>query len=345
MIDFDVRNNLDPESYANTSEARPKAECPVYPILANKEAVVVWDQERNDFGAVAVVRDHLSCLNCPNSTGCGHIRILKSLESSIFLPENASRLLKSLEDEYPTEEANNGKALSYQAIPFCYSPLNSLAGKEIMIMQRSQDKLILKPTLPTGIRCKSCGSYWSTEDPVKENWLFQSDVPVFMDIGIVSAEVYRVHCTNVACLWNFQYDGLEDGLLNMGTYMVSHKLLRRFMISFLHGRMPIYVFHTIYVREKRDEGLSCEISTFSYNKFKDAWYSYLELLDIDIDQGFGCEICKNAPDIVLMDATSLSFRKELTHWRSFLVEVEQTKEPVIPRYSYVEVVQIPYSNF
>ncbi|XP_065064713.1 uncharacterized protein LOC135690945 [Rhopilema esculentum] len=122
----------------------------------------------------------------------------------------------------------------------------------------------------------------------------------------------------------------------MGTYMVSHKLLRRFMISFRHGRMPIYVFHTIYVREKRDEGLSCEISTFSYNKFKDAWYSYLELLDIDIDQGFGCEICKNASDIVLMDATSLSFRKELTHWRSFLVEVEQTKEPVIPRYSKFE---------
>ena len=109
--------------------------------------------------------------------------------------------------------------------------------------------------------------------------------------------------------------------------------------------MPIYVFHTIYVREKREEGLSCEIRTFSYNKFKDVWYSYLELLDIDIDQGFSCEICKNAPDIVLMDATSLSFRKELTHWRSFLVKVEKTKEPVIPRYSYVEVIQIPYSNF
>ena len=57
-----------------------------------------------------------------------------------------------------------------------------------MIMQHSQDKLVLKQTLPTGIRCKLCGSFWSMEDPAKENWLFQSDVLVFMDIGIVSAE-------------------------------------------------------------------------------------------------------------------------------------------------------------
>ena len=105
------------------------------------------------------------------------------------------------------------------------------------------------------------------------------------------------------------------------------------LIKFIFSRMPIYVFHAIYVREKCDDGfmLACNLT---YNKFKDAWYGYLSLLDIDIDSGFACDICEDRPDILIMDATSLSFRKEFAHWRSFLNDVDKNSQDHIPRIRY-----------
>ena len=32
------------------------------------------------------------------------------------------------------------------------------------------------------------------------------------------------------------YDGCSDAILNMGSYLVSHDILRSYMHSFLHGR-------------------------------------------------------------------------------------------------------------
>ncbi len=95
--------------------------------------------------------------------------------------------------------------------------------------------------------------------------------------------------------------------------------------------MPIYIFHAIYVKEKEDEGYSKLVSFLTYNKFKDAWYSYLELLDIDLDNGFSCKICKEEPTVLIMDATYLLFHKEFMHWRSFLKEVDSNAMPSIPR--------------
>ena len=50
---------------------------------------------------------------------------------------------------------------------------------------------------------------------------------------------------------------------------------------------------------------------FSYNQYRLAWYSFLHLLDVDMKSGFMCPLCKDSPRVVLMDATSLSFRKTL----------------------------------
>ena len=54
---------------------------------------------------------------------------------------------------------------------------------------------------------------------------------------------------------------------------------------------------------------------FTYNHFRWSWYSFLKLLDIDTSSAFMCPECGTAPDIVLMDATSLSFRKEFLQWK------------------------------
>ena len=50
---------------------------------------------------------------------------------------------------------------------------------------------------------------------------------------------------------------------------------------------------------------------FKYNHFRQGWYAFLNLLDIDYSDGFMCDKCGSCPDVLIMDATTLSFRKDL----------------------------------
>ena len=53
---------------------------------------------------------------------------------------------------------------------------------------------------------------------------------------------------------------------------------------------------------------------FKYHHFKSACYSFISLLDIDLSSGFQCKSCGTSPSTVIMDATSISFRKALASW-------------------------------
>eukprot|EP00794_Sanderia_malayensis_P016469 gene16469-18106_t len=131
----------------------------------------------------------------------------------------------------------------------------------------------------------------------------------------------------------------------MGSYLVSYRVLKRYMLNFLHERMPLHVFHMIYIRKKSGDGYSEHLKDFTYNKFKNFWYCYLSLLDIDIAKGFQCEICKEQPSSLIMDATSLSFRKELSLWKSFLQDVQNADSgDVIPRCRYLFILDINDEN-
>jgi hypothetical protein len=49
----------------------------------------------------------------------------------------------------------------------------------------------------------------------------------------------------------------------------------------------------------------------SYNQLRFAWYSYLELLDIDYSDGSCCPECGCNPETVVCDATTVSFRRKM----------------------------------
>eukprot|EP00794_Sanderia_malayensis_P003982 gene3982-4531_t len=341
MLKFDARNNIDPESHFKDKGGESPDCCPIFGLFGSDNVVAVFDQDRDEYGAVTVVKNRLSCLSCVNSTCCAHIVIMRSFEGSVRLPPTAVKMLKetgadaALNEEFDVDSSLddiNG-CLSWRTIPF---ENTHLAEKELTIINLSRSGRVIN-LVPTIINdqqhCGLCSSLWSRENSVERGWVYCKDAKVFMDVGICFAQVYYIKCSNKECEYKYQYDGLEDGLLNMGQYLVSHKLLRRFMLSFLRGRMPIYIFHSIYVQEKRDDGLSELVGNFVYNKFKDSWYSYLRLTDIDVNKNFECSKCLNSPAILLMDATSLSFRRELTHWRSFLQTVEKDSPENIPRYS------------
>ena len=53
-----------------------------------------------------------------------------------------------------------------------------------------------------------------------------------------------------------------------------------------------------------------EDDLLSYDKLKSSWYSFLDLLDVTNEKGSMCKECKQHPDIIICDATGLSFQRK-----------------------------------
>ena len=71
----------------------------------------------------------------------------------------------------------------------------------------------------------------------------------------------------------------------------------------------------------------------SYSHYLSAWYAYMELLDVDLTEGFQCSKCGTTPDLVIMDATALSFRRQLDFWSNLPLLKEEESKMTIPRQS------------
>ena len=77
----------------------------------------------------------------------------------------------------------------------------------------------------------------------------------------------------------------------------------------------MFTEYTILCTTQEDLGNHSFSSKFSYNHFR---YAFAQLLDIDLCEGFTCTTCGDHPGTVIMDATTLSFRKDFDPWNNFL---------------------------
>ena len=98
----------------------------------------------------------------------------------------------------------------------------------------------------------------------------------------------------------------------------------------------MYTEYGILEKICEDVGDSPLNTVFTYNHFRLSWYAYLNLLDIDLSLGFSCKVCGTTPDIIVMDATSLSFRRALDSW-SAIFHTDGTK----PRRKGSRYVRVP----
>ena len=89
-------------------------------------------------------------------------------------------------------------------------------------------------------------------------------------------------------------------------------------------RTTMYTEYCVLSKAHEDAG-NKDFKLFTYNHFRSSWYSFLNLLDIDMKKGFICEQCGAQPDTVLMDATSLAFRRDVESWQVFLHSAPQVK--------------------
>jgi hypothetical protein len=78
----------------------------------------------------------------------------------------------------------------------------------------------------------------------------------------------------------------------------------------------MFTEHSILTMMHKDAGNPSFSKMVSYNHFRAAWYAFLELIssDIDFSNGFICSHCGPHPSIIIMDATSLAFRRDLDFW-------------------------------
>ena len=97
---------------------------------------------------------------------------------------------------------------------------------------------------------------------------------------------------------------------------------------FLHYRTTIYTEYCILAKAHEDAGNHTFSSTVQYKHFRSAWYAFLALLDIDYSRGFQCTKCGPYPQTLVMDATGLSFRRELGFWDSNnIMDVSKDRVP------------------
>lgn len=80
----------------------------------------------------------------------------------------------------------------------------------------------------------------------------------------------------------------------------------------------MFTEYTILQKIHSDIEEDLALNAFKYHHFRQAWYSFLGLLDIEYSQGFCCNACGVTPSTVIMDGTTISFRRALDSWHSFV---------------------------
>ena len=98
------------------------------------------------------------------------------------------------------------------------------------------------------------------------------------------------------------------------------------MYVYIFSRTTMFTEYTVLKKIQEDSGSHLFSSLFTYNHFRFSWYSYLSLLDIDYRNGFKCTVCGDQPETVIMDATSLAFRREADSWHEALFQQQQVSE-------------------
>ena len=103
--------------------------------------------------------------------------------------------------------------------------------------------------------------------------------------------------------------------------------IMNYFVLFHLNRTTMYTEYSILEQIHKDVEDRPLKAVFTYNHFRLSWYAYLSMLDIDLSLGFSCKACGRTPDVLIMDATSLSFRRALDSWSAiFSTDNEMPKK-------------------
>ena len=80
----------------------------------------------------------------------------------------------------------------------------------------------------------------------------------------------------------------------------------------------MHTYHQILCDVLIEFGYKQVKAVFSYERFRRAWYAYLDLLDVNLVDGFMCQHCSTDPQIIICDGTSVAFQKRMWKAQGYL---------------------------
>ena len=89
-------------------------------------------------------------------------------------------------------------------------------------------------------------------------------------------------------------------------------------------------YYEIWSKKQENAGIKNFKELLNSTNWRQSWYSFVKLLDIDYGAGAECQICGKIPDIIICDDTSLGYQKKFA--TAALQEVTNN-ELIFPRYS------------
>ncbi|XP_066910086.1 uncharacterized protein [Clytia hemisphaerica] len=280
-------------------------------ILHDKGKVLVVFE--SSAGIVTNERAKLHCCVCSNSfcVHCGEIRRKRSEENR---EENPGFLNEFLDTSHTPSTERDFKPKSVMNIPFYPD-------------ERMERNLRIPPSsyLPLEDSYLVCQEelYCCSELVTR---IVTHRVKLYTKNTHYECVVKDKHCTH--CGSTHHYDGFDDSILNMGKFLIHYSLLRDYMNHFLHGKScTLDGYFKIFCLTQKSSGH--HKVDLTYKDFKDSWYGFLSLLEIDFAAGSVCGKCGTEPEHIVCDATGLSHQKKF----STLALQERPSNIYIPKYS------------
>ncbi|CAC5387652.1 unnamed protein product [Mytilus coruscus] len=265
--------------------------------------------ENSSRGGLVSFEKNISCLTC--SGKCSHVstikRIMNEDHDNIFY-DLIRNMTSDTAETTKTNSSHKHSLISYKKIPFTRS--DSLY-EGLRKFTEDMGSFLL----PENDTCIDCGAALQDRNPIEEDWVAYEHAAVVTNTTVNYVKVYYRPCSSCPALSMFE--GQSKCLLNLGTYLVGYDVLRSYMHSFLHGRRPLYTFYKTWCDVYFDyKNFTIQVD-LSYERLRQAWLSYLKLLDIDFNEGFSCPHCDGddgMPETIICDGTTLSFQRRMWDW-------------------------------
>ncbi|XP_041950489.1 uncharacterized protein LOC121711194 [Alosa sapidissima] len=247
--------------------------------------------------AHGIVKAHAGTMKCQTcnrgNTQCGHVRVLQDCLKATGAEGSAVRA--ALRGGGPYQDVRK-LAVSSKPIPFDL-PIDKRIhySRSFVMLERNLEGVIL---LQSNVGRCDCGHSMSATP---------KDVYIYSQSTVAKAILYQQACES--CGHQQHFDGGDEFLLNMGTYVVHHEVLRDYFYHFLNSSSTMYNYLEVYNTNMLDRAVPESIQ-ITYRKFRDAVLSFMDLMTADFADGFKCPVCKDKYTAVVMDGTSLGYQQK-----------------------------------
>ena len=89
----------------------------------------------------------------------------------------------------------------------------------------------------------------------------------------------------------------------------SSLLYASIWLSILIFSCTLDAYHKILSQCHLNSGYDVK-ELLSYDKLKNSWYAFLDLLNVTSEEGSMCQDCQQYPEIIICDGTGLSFQRK-----------------------------------